>query len=196
MWMSRMCGVAANADDDCVMLARLAVPIIWVGGSPAGGWQVSGGSATIIVDESRRPYLTNMRLLQEWLLCSSASENPVAPTVLPQDLAPTSSPSFAGLTTTGAMQIAIMTVTADLTLDATHHCVVCANALTLTLPKCVAANRGRVYILKSPNAAPTVACDPTDSIDGAGTTTAIAAGNALTLVSDGSNTWHIISALA
>ena len=192
-WMVEMCGDASDVDADCLFLARLDVPII----QPGGVWQVNGDKDVIKVDESRRPYLAHTRLLQEWLLCGFADGPPTPPVVLPQNLAPSSSPSFVGLTTTGAMHIAITTVTADLTLDASHHCVVCTGGLALTLPKCSLANRGRVYIVKSPDADSKIASDPTDSIDIAGnTTTAVAAGKAVTLVSDGNNLWYIISALA
>jgi len=69
-WMTRLCGTTPGADDDCVLLARLEVPVIWVGGSPTGAWQVDGGAATIVIDESRRPILVHMRLLQEWQLAA------------------------------------------------------------------------------------------------------------------------------
>jgi hypothetical protein len=165
----------------------LEVPIINVDGA----WIVDD-KTNIHIDESHRPYLASLRLLQEWLLCRFASEPPVAPLVLPQGLAPTNSPSFTGLTTTGAMQIAITTVTNDLTLDETHHCVICANSILLTLPDSASTNTGRVYIVKSQKDTVKIA----GNIDGADTTIAVAAGKAVTLVSDGKNTWHTISALA
>ena len=68
MWMTRMCGRVSSADDDCILLARLEVPIVFVGGSPTGAWQVDGIAVDIVVDESRRPVLVHMRLLQEWML--------------------------------------------------------------------------------------------------------------------------------
>lgn len=68
MWMTRVCGRASSVDDDCILLARLEVPIVWVGESPTGTWQVDGIAVDIVVDESRRPVLAHMRLLQEWML--------------------------------------------------------------------------------------------------------------------------------
>lgn len=59
---------AESFDDDCLLLARLEVPIVWVGGSPIGAWQVDGIAGDIVIDESRRPVLAHMRLLQEWML--------------------------------------------------------------------------------------------------------------------------------
>ena len=43
-----------------------------VGGSPTGAWQVVGSAADVAIDESRRPFLSHLRLLQEWLLCGCA----------------------------------------------------------------------------------------------------------------------------
>jgi len=66
LWMTRKCGAIPGVDDDCVLLARLEIPIIWVGGSPTGAWQISGKAEGITIDESRRPFLTPVRLQQEW----------------------------------------------------------------------------------------------------------------------------------
>ena len=191
-WMTQICGDAHAPESDCLFLARLDTPIVQIDGK----WQVNGDKDAITVDESRRPYLAHTRLLQEWLLCGWVDEPPIPPVALPQNLAPSSSPVFAGLTTTGALHIAITTATTDLTLDASHHCVICSSGLALTLPKCSIGNQGRVYIIKSPAADSKIASDPADSIDTAGITDkAIAAGQAITLISDGANRWHTISAL-
>jgi hypothetical protein len=66
LWMTRPCGSVPGADDDCVLLARLEVPIVWVGGSPSGAWQVDGTATAVTIDESRRPIVADLRLLQEW----------------------------------------------------------------------------------------------------------------------------------
>ena len=58
----------SSVDDDCLLLAQLEVPIVLVGGSPTGAWQVDGIAVDIVVNESRRPVLVHMRLLQEWML--------------------------------------------------------------------------------------------------------------------------------
>jgi hypothetical protein len=192
-WMMQICGDAHDPESDCLFLARVDTPIVQVDGK----WQVNGDKDAITIDESRRPYLAHTRLLQEWLLCGWVDEPPIPPLALPQNLAPSSSPVFAGLTTTGALHIAIITATADLTLDASHHCVICSGGLALTLPKCSIGNQGRVYIIKSPDADSKIASDPADSIDTGGITDkAIPAGQAITLISDGASLWHTISALA
>jgi hypothetical protein len=174
LWMTRVCGSTSKPDADCVLLTRLDVPVVWVGGSPTGAWQVDGHAASIIVDESRRPYLVHMRLLQEWLLGgsrgSSAAEGPT--------------------------NIAIFeTAAAALTLDARHHMVVCtgADTQTITLPRCAPSNKGRVYIVKNMrNPAKKLACDAADKIDSVAFKS-IAPLNAFTVVSDGSANWHIIA---
>ena len=101
----------ASADDRLRPAGAVEVPIVFVGGSPTGAWQVDGSAADIAVDESRRPVLAHMRLLQEWMLCGcalSGDGNGEAPT-------------FAGLITTGAEQIAYLETGANIALEATHH---------------------------------------------------------------------------
>lgn len=48
--------------EDRVLLAQLTLPLTQ---SPEGKWQISG---TVIVDETRRPFLLHLRFLQEWML--------------------------------------------------------------------------------------------------------------------------------
>lgn len=188
LWMTRICGAAAKPDDDCVLLAQLHVPVVWVGGVPTGTWQASGGAASISIDEGRRPYLAHMRLLQEWLLGGRGAD------ALP------SSPTFLGLTTTGAEQIAYAETAQNITLDDSQHVIVCTGSSTqqITLPPC-AFRRGRVYILRSANAKTTLNCAPGDMIAGVGApgpNAPINKGNALTVVSDGKGTWHVIATVA
>lgn len=74
MWSRMLCGVPAVEADDCLLLARLVVPIVWSGGSPTGAWQVvDDGDAEIRIDESRRPFLVHLRLAQEWQILTSRS---------------------------------------------------------------------------------------------------------------------------
>ncbi len=191
LWMNCICTAVANPDQDCVLLARLDVPII----ETAGKWVVNdtavqGKFNNIHIDESKRPYLASMRLLQEWLLCgfASGSSNPAT---LPQSLTKTSKPSFAGITTTGAVKIAIKIVNTNLTLDATHHCVICNGDITITLPKCASGNLGRVYIIKCQKETTRVHSASGDTIDGLEYKT-LGIHRSFTLISDGEKTWHII----
>jgi hypothetical protein len=54
---------AAAHPDGCLLLARVDVPVINIGG---GEWRVDG-LKSIAIDESRRPLLVHLRLLQEWV---------------------------------------------------------------------------------------------------------------------------------
>jgi hypothetical protein len=191
---ARRCHPLADKNRDCVLLARVEFPVVWVGGSPTGAWQVDGSPATVSVDESARPFIVHLRLLQEWMLCGCdcAGGGPALPeSGLPQGLAATDTPTFAGLTTTGAVQVAFLRTTANITLGATHHVVVCQGAVSLTLPKCAADNRGRLYIIKATGAPSTLVLAAGDMIVGGTATVAVATPR--TIVSDGSTTWYVIS---
>lgn len=191
LWMARRCHTPADKDQDCVLLARVEFPVAWVGGSPTGVWQLDGSPSVVIVDESARPFLVHLRLLQEWMLCGCECSGGAASTAvgLPQGLSTTDAPTFAGLTTTGAVHVAFLRTTADITLDATHHVVVCIGARTLTLPKCAAANTGRLYTIKATGAASTLVPVGGDTIvSGAGVPVA----SPKTIVSDGMSTWYVI----
>jgi hypothetical protein len=67
LWMARRCQLPLARDTDCVLLARLAFEVEFVGGSPTGAWVVSGSPATVQLDERRRPFVAALRLQQEWL---------------------------------------------------------------------------------------------------------------------------------
>ncbi len=56
---------------DCVMLSALTFQVT---GSEQTGWAVNG---SVTIDESARPYLLHLRILQEWLL--TASSKPLVP---------------------------------------------------------------------------------------------------------------------
>ncbi|MGC2775398.1 MAG: hypothetical protein WA418_07125 [Bradyrhizobium sp.] len=181
-WMTRMCGSARAAEDDCVLLARLEVPIVWVGGSPTGAWQVDGSAAAVVVDESRRPYLAHMRLLEEWLLCGCDCGG-------------------AGDAPTSAGPIAYLETNKDITLDTTHHVVVGTGPASqkITLPS-ANVSKGRIYVVKSINPT-TLVCSGGDTVDGptlatSGPAVAIKAKNAFTVVSNGDKTWHVIATVA
>ena len=183
LWMTRICGSTSKAGDDCVLLARLEVPIVWVGGSPTGAWQVDGSAAQIVVDQSRRPYLAHMRLLQEWLLCGCACGGP-------------GSDSSAVV---GNAPLPFLATPRTFTLDATHHVVVATGLAVqaITLPR-ASGNMGRVYVVKSGVNASTLSCSTGDTIEGptataSGASVAIKAKNAFTVVSDGIRTWHVIA---
>jgi hypothetical protein len=59
------CGSAPN--EKCVLLAALHIPVE----QTASGWVVNTAAYTAedVIDESERPYLIHLRLMQEWLTC-------------------------------------------------------------------------------------------------------------------------------
>ena len=114
----------------------------------------------------------------------------------PQDIAPASRPQFAGLTTTGAVQVATTATATDLTLDATHHLVICDGGQSVQLPKVGPDNLGRIYIVKSINSESRVQPDAADTIDGPSNPGQVKKGNAKTFASDGGKTWHVIATVA
>ena len=134
-----------------------------------------------------------MRLLQEYL--QSGRIIPSGDIGSPPFMFTGISPTFGGLTTTGDVQIAVSVLDTNQTLDSTQHCVICRTGLSLDLPECQPGNSGRVYIIKTLSADSTITSQVGDDIDGAPSYT-VNAGKAVTLVSDGIQTWHIISALA
>ena len=249
LWAAMRCQVAQAPDLDCVLLASVTFDVAWIGGSPQGTWQIAGSPVALQIDESRRPVLANVRLLQEWSLYDGApaSAEPYAPggavvavtdggtglgsapgdgqilvgdaggyavaslagtadevivtqaagsIVLsgPQPLAPASTPQFAGLSTTGAVQVALATTNADLALDTTHHVVLCSGGPTITLPKCDASNRGRVYVVRSVDADCKLAVDAADTLSGPTTTAStVKKATTTTVLSDGGTTWHVLA---
>jgi len=67
LWSGRgeACGSAPN--EKCVLLAALHIPVE----QTVSGWVVNTAEFTAenVIDESRRPYLIHLRLVQEWLTC-------------------------------------------------------------------------------------------------------------------------------
>ncbi len=74
-WISRWHGCAAThiegdaaADEDCVLLAQLDVPLLPL--SP-GTFDIPNGDIPVIQDD--RPFLVHLRMLQEWMFSSLAA---------------------------------------------------------------------------------------------------------------------------
>ncbi len=63
-------GTVPSAPDECLLLARVDIPVVSLGG---GEWRVDD-TKTIGLDESRRPLLVHMRLLQEWAVSGGWSK--------------------------------------------------------------------------------------------------------------------------
>jgi hypothetical protein len=182
LWMARRCHRPAFADNDCVLLARVELDVVWSGGSPAGAWQVDGSPAVVTIDETTRPVLVHQRLLQEWLLAGPSA----------------AAPAGGGGAAAGGTTVPLDSASADLALDGTHGCVLCRGgaALTLALPAADAGSAGRVYLLKNVDAgAVTVEAAAGEQVEGAASIT-IAAGEARTLVGDGAGAWHVVASTA
>ncbi|HEV7505506.1 MAG TPA: hypothetical protein VGS07_11385 [Thermoanaerobaculia bacterium] len=63
-------GASPAAPDECVLLARVDIPVVSLGG---GEWRVDD-TKSLSIDESRRPLLVHMRLLQEWAISGGWSK--------------------------------------------------------------------------------------------------------------------------
>jgi hypothetical protein len=72
LWMARRCHRDMFKDQDCVLLARIEFDVEFIGGSPTGVWQIVGSPASVIVDESARPFLVHLRMLQDATAAASA----------------------------------------------------------------------------------------------------------------------------
>lgn len=197
IWMAMRCHRNERRDADCVLLARVNFEVSWIGGSPTGAWQVSGSPVTVDVDESTRPVLAHLRLLQEWMLCgcdcASADAGTGGVITLPAQPAQPARPVSAG---TGRMPVE--TTSADMALDDSHYCVICrgAAAVTLTLPASIPMTAGRTFVVKNVDvAALTIVGDGVagDLIDDEARL-AVKKRRAVTLIADGAGQWNLIAA--
>jgi hypothetical protein len=188
LWMAMRCHSARHADLDCVLLARVGFEVQWVGGSPTGAWQITGSTPEIEVDESTRPVLAHLRLLQEWMLCGCdcAADAVAAEAIAPPPPPPPAPPV--------PMSLPLISITNDLVLDENQYYVLVrdTNNLTVTLPPSVPAIEGRLYVVKNVNVTNVnvqVDGSTTDQLD-EGSGIGIARGRAATLISDGAGNWY------
>jgi hypothetical protein len=83
--MARRCGAPAKESDDCLLLARLTVPVLRKGDDAGRGWEVDGSGDEVEVDESRRPLIAPLHLVQTVLgMAVGADEEFGSPPVGPQ----------------------------------------------------------------------------------------------------------------
>ncbi len=208
-WIARWHGCAAThfetddkTEEDCVMLAEVTVPIVVA--SP-GNWTVADSPA-VEVDESRRPFLVHLRMLQEWLMCGCAcSGHAVSPaeTSPPSEELPVEEdgPPVDELVPVdsfiGPRSVRITRVDSSLTLGSDEQFVVVDTttaAVVVTLPP-TARNAGRPLIVKHVNGTNncTVVRDGADSIDGRRQVSLNAVNRFIHLVADEvSSTWYVI----
>jgi len=182
LWMARRCHRAMYPDGDCVLLARITFDVIWVGGSPTGVWEISGNASTILLDETTRPCLAHLRLLQEWMLCGC-------------DCA-----SGGGGGLGGGFHVAISNGANGQILSATQQVVLCGGGVSsINLPPADPTTAGRIYVIKNVTTTSTVTVNAStvspNVIDGVASTD-VKKGNAKTLVSDGAGAWYVIGTVA
>lgn len=156
------CGAASVPADDCVLLARLGVPIVKVGSH----WEVKDPAA-IELDQSARPLL----------LSAAVAQSPVGATLA---------------TDNRGQRIAFMSAKGDIPAAATLVIVRSAVAVEARLPKAKSVGAGRQLTVKAADVGDVALTTfPADKIDGADTF-ALARRGAATLASDGDKGWHVI----
>ena len=198
LWMARRCHRPMYQDQDCVLLARVEFDVEFVGGSPTGAWQIVGSPATMLVDETTRPFLVHLRLLQEWLMCgcecgglgaaaaaAGPGEIPLGPAVVGGAPA-----SFSG-------RVPMLRTSGNLTLDASHYCLICTGGtnISVTLPASRRDTAGRVYVIKNVDVTKLAVGVAAGTVDGKDTLP-IRKGNAAMLIADGEGGWQLISTVA
>lgn len=195
LWMARRCHMPMVKDQDCVLLARVEFDVEFIGGSPTGVWQVVGSPATVSVDESARPFLVHLRMLQEWMMCGCECAGlgtapamgggfvPLGPAMAPPG---------------SSARVPVLLTATDVDLDASHYCVICKDApgsVKLTLPASIPATAGRVYVVKNVDVtglsvhADAVAGDKVEDK----ASLAVKKKAAVTLIADGAGAWRSIA---
>jgi len=169
-WITRLrphvtaqaCGIASVAADDCVLLARLGVPIVKVGDN----WVLDDNRA-VELDQADRPFL----------LSAAVAQSPFGATLAADPR---------------SQKIAFMSAKGNIPAAATLVIVPSADPLEAKLPKAKDAGVGKVITVKAADVGiVTLTTFVNDKIDGADTF-AIAKRGAATLASDGDKGWHVI----
>jgi hypothetical protein len=182
-WIARWQGCAAQhfesddaADEDCVFLAELSVPV-----TPAspGGWEVS--NATVPVNDSARPYLVHLRMLQDWLMCA------IRPHAARQ---------------TKVRLLKAVVAGSSFSVNDYDECLICNSddgQLTIVLPL-ASRTPGRILVIKKLTGTKQINIAPTnpDLIDGSASATTFAANSkfrCVQLVAASNGNWSVISSL-
>lgn len=188
-WMARWHGCAAAhiegdeaADEDCVLLAQLDVPLLPL--SP-GSWDIP--NEEIPVNQNERPYLVHLRLLQEWVLAGFATAALGAGGGEPQALV------------LPAQNFTITNVDGPATIDLTNEQIVIANStagvVRLTLPVTTGQN-GRVIVIKriSTGSQVQIAANAGDTVEGQAAVILTAQNRFMQLVANTNlRAWHVIA---
>jgi hypothetical protein len=191
LWMARRCHVPMVKDQDCVLLARIEFDVEFVGGSPTGAWVVTGSPTTVVIDETRRPFLVHLRMLQEWMMCGCECTGLGA-------LAGMGGGGGGSTFFGGPVPVAFAKLNASTTLGTLHHIVLAEGAagpMRLTLPSAGPGNTGRAYVIRNvdvANLSANTAPGTSDRIE-TSASLAIARDEAVTLVADGAGTWRVVN---
>ena len=199
-WYGRWHGCSSDMQDslsaeseDCVLLARVDVPILL---SSPGSWVVSDINA-VAINDSKRPFVAHLRLLREWLLCGRSGISTGFPTdfltFMQSPPSPVPEPPGIG----SRISVAVVSAPGATALGPGHHCVVCntdTNPVTINLPP-ISFNPGRVYIIKRNGAGLcTINCASGDTIEGAASLALAALRSSVTVVADRKNRmWQILA---
>lgn len=190
IWQAMRCHRVERANTDCLLLAAVRFDVVFVGGSPSGVWQlVAGSPASVAIDESRRPLLAHLRLMQEWMLCGCDCATADAGAPGPVFLGPAQTPPSAN-------RHRLTEANADLQLDFGHELVIGRGApkLRVALPPSAPINAGQVIVVKNVDVGSlTLLPDPAsgDSIEGR-TRLAVKKGGATSLAADGAGQWLVL----
>jgi hypothetical protein len=197
LWMAMRCHRAQFPDADCLLLGRVELQIVWSGGSPSGVWQVDGSPAGVLIDESARPYLLHLRMLQEWSLCGCDCAGNGADAGFGGSMAMFEGSGSGELLLPPASPVEF--VLADAKLGQSAQVVIAQGGgkIAIALPASTAANAGRQVTFKNVDAVGlTLLADVPngDGIDGT-PELAIKKKKAVTLVADGVGQWHSIASI-
>jgi len=186
-WIARWHGCAAThiegdaaADEDCVLLAQLDVPLLPL--SP-GTWDIP--NETIPVNQNERPYLVHLRLLQEWVLAGLAGTALGAGGGGPQALLPPAQ--------------TVTNIDGPATIDLTSEQIIMANStagvIRLNLPLTTGQN-GRTLIIKriSTGSQVQIFAGTGDLVEGQGSLNLTAQNRFVQLVANTKlKAWHVIA---
>lgn len=193
LWMAKRCHRDVHGDQDCVLLARIEFEVEWIGGSPTGVFQIVDGPAPIVVDETKRPFLAHLRLLQEWALCGCDCGVGVAAGLEASPPSPPSAPEapLDQLFFISAPRVPVLVTGSDVVLGEGDHLVVGRGGATVdvTLPRSNRASAGRTFVVRN------VDVTSMRLIAAAGDTVEAATvprKNTLTLAADGAGGWLVI----
>ena len=174
LWVTRLrplvaaqrCGTTSVTANDCVLLMRLTVPVVRVGTH----WEVAappaGQDTAVTLDETDRPVLLPAALAQSTFGATVNDES-------------------------SGQTISFMTAAGNILPPIRVAVVRSDTAISVKVPSANAASLGKELTVKAGGAGVITLTTPASTtIDGANTL-ALAVRGAVSLISDGANTWHV-----